>query len=98
MRCAMLTLPAEFSSTILTFAPLFSKRVWSHSQTLLVGSILAPAQRTVSAALRIMGLSSEKHFGNYHRVLNRDGWSPLAAARLLLGQLVDRFVGPGVVL
>jgi len=28
---------------------------------LLIGAILSPAERTVTAALRVMGLSGEKH-------------------------------------
>lgn len=93
----MLTLPAECTSAILTFAPVFSKRIWKYVQTLLVGAILAPAQRTVTAVLRVMGLASEEHFQNYHRVLNRARWSSLQAARLLLGQLILTFVPSGIV-
>jgi hypothetical protein len=93
----MLTLPAECTSAILPFAPVFSKRVWKYAQTLLVGAILAPAQRTVAAVLRVMGLAEEEHFQNYHRVLNRARWSPLQAARLLLGQLLTAFVPSGTI-
>ena len=94
----MLTLPADCSSAILRFSSLFSKRVWSHAHTLLLGAILAPAQRTVTAALRVMGLDAERRFANFHRVLNRAIWSPLDAARLLLAQVVDRFVPDGTLL
>ena len=67
----MLTLPSELTSLIVAFAPLFSKPVWQHVQVLLVGAILAPGKRTVTSALRVMGLSHERHFQTYHRVLNR---------------------------
>jgi hypothetical protein len=43
-----------------------------------------------------MGLSNEKQFQNYHRVLNRAKWSALDAARILLGLIVCVFVGTGV--
>lgn len=92
----MLTLPFEFVNLIVAFAPLFSKPVWHHAQVLLVGAILAPAKRTVSAALRVMGLSAEAHFQNYHRVLNRAVWSSLAASRILLTLLVQAFAPTGV--
>src|SRR5688500_8797734 len=98
MRCAMLTLPARCSTAILTFASLFSKRVWQHAQTLFVGALLAPAQRTVAAALRVMGRADDPHFQNYHRVLSRDQWSPRRAAQRLLLALIDRFVPTGRVL
>ena len=71
----MLTLPIEFASIMLAFAPLFSKRVWQSVQVLVVGAILSPGKRTVTAALRVMGLSQQQHFQNYHRVLNRAVWS-----------------------
>ena len=84
----MLTLPKEFATLMTTFAPLFTKRVWPHAQVVLVGAILAPGQRTVTAALRVMGLAHAKPFQQYHRVLNRDVWSSLQGARLLLLLLV----------
>ncbi|WP_404294769.1 transposase (plasmid) [Microvirga sp. RSM25] len=37
-------------------------------------------------------LSRERHFVNYHRVLNRAGWNSRRAAHLLLGLLIDTFV------
>jgi hypothetical protein len=88
----MLTLPIEFTSLMIAFAPLFSWRVWQHAQVLLVGAILAPGKRTVTAALRVMGLSQARHFQNYHRVLNRAVWSSHQASRLLLVLLVQTFV------
>jgi hypothetical protein len=77
------------------FAPLSSKRVWQHAQVLLVGAILAPGRRTVSSTLRAMGLDHEKRFHRYHRVLSRARWSSLEASRILLGLLVEVFVGEG---
>ncbi len=93
----MLTMPSELTSLIVAFAPLFSKRVWAHVQVLIVGALLCPAKRTVTSALRVMGLSDEQHFQNYHRVLNRAVWSSLAASRILLSVLIDTFAPEGVV-
>jgi hypothetical protein len=70
------------------FSPLFSTNVWSYAQTLLIGAILCNNQRTVAAILRVMGLSDERHFINYYRVLNRDCWSSLQASKILLGLLI----------
>jgi hypothetical protein len=92
----MLTLPFELANLIVAFAPLFSKPVFMHMQVLLVGAILAPGKRTVTAALRVCGLSNDAHFQNYHRVLNRAVWSSLAASRILLGLLVAAFAPSGV--
>jgi len=91
----MPTLPAELCPLIVEFAPLFSKPVWEHTQLLLVGAILAPGKRTVTACLRVMGKSAEQHFQNYHRVLNRARWSALQASQLLLRLLVQTFAPEG---
>jgi hypothetical protein len=84
----MFPLPPEIIALLANFAPVFDKRVWEHAMILLVGAILALGKRTVTAALRIMGLSDEKHFINYHRVLSRATWSSLALSRILLGLLI----------
>ena len=94
----MLHLPNRFAAVILCFAPLFLQRTWRHAQVLLVGAILAPGRRTVTSILRITGLCRERRFVNYHRVLNRAAWSGRAAARVLLGLLLDAFVPTGPVL
>jgi hypothetical protein len=77
------------------FAPLFSRRVWQHARLLLVGAILAPGARTVGSALRAMGLDQHERFHRYHRVLSRARWSSLQASRILLGLLIEAFVGEG---
>ena len=69
-------------------APTFAK-----SLVLVYGAILAPSARTVSAALRVMGLADLETFVNYHRVLNRDCWSPWVLSHLLL-QLIIRLCVP----
>ena len=71
------------------FAPLFSKCVWQNAQVLLAGTILALGKTTVSSALQTIGLSQEKRFHRYHRVLSRACWSGREASRLLLGLLVE---------
>src|SRR3982750_3260525 len=88
-------LPVRLAPVILAFAPLFSQRVWPQARMLLLGAILAPGQRTVTSCLRILGLSRERRFVNYHRVLSRARWRGRAASRLLLGLLVNRFVPTG---
>jgi hypothetical protein len=89
-------LPARFAAVILTFAPVFlQQRTWCRAELLLIGAILAPGKRTVTSLLRITGLSRERRFTNYHRVLNRTVWDPRAAARLLLGLLIAAFAPSG---
>jgi hypothetical protein len=77
---------------------LFSKRAWPLVLVLLTGAILAVGPRTISAVLRVMGLSEDRQFQKYHRVLNRVKWSTLAASRSLLKLLVEAFVPEGPLL
>jgi hypothetical protein len=89
------TLPATMIRLLEPFAPLFSKRVFQHVQVLVAGTILAPGRRTVSSALRAMGLDQYKRFHRYHRVLSRARWSSREVSRILLGLLVEAFVCEG---
>lgn len=84
-------MPSVLMKFVIAFAPLFSKPVFERVKVLLVGAILSPASRTVTNALRVMGLSGEKHFQNYHRVLNRASWSSLNGSRILLKLLIKVF-------
>src|SRR5919204_3130079 len=88
-------LPPTIVATLVPFAPLFSRRVWAHVQVLVAGALLAPARRTVAAALRILGLAEDKRFHRYHRVLSQARWSGLALSRMLLRLLIATFVPDG---
>jgi hypothetical protein len=91
----MRTLPATMIRVLALFAPLFSKSVWQHVQVLVAGAVLAPGRRTVSSALRAMGMDQQKQFRRYHRVLSRATWSSREASRILLRLLVRAFVAEG---
>jgi hypothetical protein len=72
------------------FEMAFSERVWEWAKILLVGALLAPGKRTVTSVLRVMGLSQERQFQTFHRVLNRDRWSGRLLSRVLLRLLVQK--------
>jgi hypothetical protein len=91
----MRTLPEQMIRALAPFAPLFSKSVWRQVRVLITGAILAPGCRTVSSALRAMGLDQQKRFHRYHRALSRASWSSLKASRVLLRLLVETFVPEG---
>ncbi len=86
---------SEYTSVLAFFAVHFSAELWPLVQVLLTGAILARGQRTVTAILRVMGLSTEKHFVNYHRVLQRARWSSHAVSQTLLRLVVTTFVPTG---
>ncbi len=55
----MLAMPEALEKVLTPFARLFTKATWQKAQLLLVGALLTPRQRTVAAALRVMGLAQQ---------------------------------------
>src|SRR5437660_12730256 len=51
----MLILPKKMIHLLREFESVFSERVWEWAKVLLIGAILAPGERTVTAILRVMG-------------------------------------------
>jgi hypothetical protein len=91
----MPTRPRTILPLVAAFAPVFSRRVWRYARVLAAGALLTPGQRTVAAALRVVGLADARRFERYHRVLNRACWSSVAVSRILLNLLVAAFVPDG---
>ena len=79
------------------FASCFTAAIWRHVLVLVAGTLLAPGRRTVTAALRVMGLDQTASFAVYHRVLSSVRWSARAVAHRLLFVLVATFVRDGPV-
>ena len=90
----MFTPPGPIVPILQPFSTLFQKRTWTKAQLLLIGAILAPRKRTITSALRVMGLSYDSGFAKYHHVLSRAVFSPLQLSRVLLLLLV-RHLGQG---
>lgn len=74
------------------FASAFTRPTFEHVLTLVCGTLLVSGRRTVTSALRAVGLIDEGHFTTYHRVLNRAVWSPLHLSRTLLRLVLEAFV------
>ena len=93
----MLTLP-DAIVPILAPLPCYSPtQTWQKAQLLLVGAILTPGQRTVTAALRVMGRRDPRDYARCHQVPNRAVWSSRAVPHVLLVlllQQLDRGDGP----
>lgn len=88
----MRNLPAQIIQVLRHFELVFSERTWDWVKILLIGAILAPGKRTVTACLRVMGLSHAQQFQSYHRVLNRAKWSSRKLSQTLLRLLIQAFV------
>jgi DDE superfamily endonuclease len=91
-------LPEAIILVLAPVAPLVSDRVWGHAHVLLLGALLTPGPRPVTAALRAMGLAMERHVTHDHRVLNRATWSARQGSRILLGMRLTRLIPPGATL
>jgi len=87
----MLLLPDALQKVLIPFACLFTKPTWHKAQVLVIGALLTPRKRTVTAALRVMGLAQQHDFAKFHQVLNRASWSTFVASRVLLGLLLSAF-------
>src|SRR3954470_5688736 len=61
--CAMPTsVPEVLAVWMQPFGCFFTSAVWRHVLVLVAGVVLAPGRRTVTAALRVMGLDQEVGF------------------------------------
>jgi hypothetical protein len=89
--------PPVLADWLSPFRACFSAPVWSRILVLVAGAVLAPGKRTVSQALRVMGLAANPGFSRFHEVLNRARWDGRAVARTLLVQVLDAFLPAGEV-
>ena len=89
-----MSLPDPIIQVLLHFRPAFTRPTWHKALVLVVGTILARGRRTVTAALKQMGLHNEEDFTLFHQVLNRASWSCLTLSRLLL-QLLSQHLCRG---
>jgi hypothetical protein len=89
--------PPVLATWLSAFRDCFTAPVWKHVLVLVAGTVLAPRKRTVSAALRVMGLAARPGFARDHEVLSRARWNGRAVARRLLAQLLDVFLPEGEV-
>ncbi|HTU06080.1 MAG TPA: transposase [Trebonia sp.] len=90
-------IPPALLSWLSVFRCCFTAPVWSRVVVLVAGAVLAPGKRTVTQALRVMGLGEEQQFRRYHEVLGRARWDARAVARRLLLHVLDRLLPGGPV-
>ena len=90
-------MPPVLATWLSGFRNCFTAPVWKHVLVLVAGALLSPGKRTVSEALRVMGLAARPGFARYHEVLSRARWDARAVARRLLAQVLDVFLPAGEV-
>lgn len=86
-----MSLPAEIIPLCAIFAPAFTSPTYRKAWILIIGTILAKGNRTVTSALRVLGLEKGNDWSKYHHVLNRARWSGLRVSGILLQLLVKTF-------
>ena len=89
--------PAVLASWLAAFRPCFTAPVWNHMLVLVCGAVLSPGKRTVTQALRVMGLADRPGFGRYHEALNRARWDARDVARRLPWHLLAALLPDGEV-
>src|SRR5215467_1464283 len=88
-------LPDPMIEVLAVFRPQFTAPTWRKLMTLLTGTLLSQGRRTVTIALRHTGNDMAGNWSNFHQVLNRARWSPLAVSRQLLLLIVETCVPAG---
>jgi hypothetical protein len=90
-------IPPALAAWLSVFRSCFTTPVWNRVLVLVAGAVLAPGKRTVTQALRVMGLAEAPQFRRYHELLGRARWDARAVARRLLLHLLDRLPPSGPV-
>jgi hypothetical protein len=90
-------IPPALAAWLSVFRCCFTAPVWNRVLVLVAGAVLAPGKRTVTQALRVMGLGEAPQFRRYHEVLDRARWDARAVARQLLLYVLDRLLPNGPV-
>ena len=80
--------PAILATWLAVFRPCFTAPVWSRVLVLVAGAVLSPGKRTITQALRVMGLADQPGFRRYHEALSRARWDSREVARRLLMHLL----------
>lgn len=90
--------PEVLRKWLRAFRPHVTGPTWQNLLVLVMGALLAPGKRTVSACLRMTGRAEASNFTIYHQVLNRGRWKGRALARTLLDLVVGALVPEGPVI
>lgn len=85
-------LPDPIIAIFIQFQPLFTAPTYRKMLLLVCGTLLAKGRRTVTTALKMLGLDQKHDWPKFHNVLNRAKWNGLAVSKLLLQLLITTFL------
>ena len=89
--------PDILRSWLRVLQPCFTALSWEHVLVIVMGAVLAPGKRTITACLRMTGRADAGNFTTYHQLLNRVRWRSATMARRMLCLIIDRLVPDGPV-
>jgi hypothetical protein len=85
----VLCVPSAIRPIVSRFSVAFTRPTFQRFILLLIGFILAPRQRTVTGALRVLGAAAVGHFSSFHRVLSHRVWRPLPLGKILAAIVLE---------
>src|SRR5438270_8586755 len=94
LRRNKMHLPDPIIAIFIQFQPLFTAPTYRKMLLLVCGTLLSRGRRTVTSALKMLGLDQQPNWPKYHNVLNRAKWDALAVAKVLLRLLIATFLPP----
>lgn len=96
-RCPGDPVPSILRGWLAVLQPCFTTLSWERVLIVVMGAVLAPGKRTITACLRMTGRAGAGDFACYHHLLNRARWRSKAMTRRLLTLVIDRLVPEGSV-
>jgi len=83
------TFPRAAEPLVSAFSVAFSRRTFQRVVVLVLGAILSPRRRTVTAMLGVVGPLAQGHWSDFHRVLCRASWSMWPLGQVLAALILE---------
>jgi hypothetical protein len=96
-RCSGDPVPSILRGWLRVLQPCFTALSWERVLVIIMGAVLTPGQRTITACLRVTGRAGAGDFACYHHLLNRTRWRSKALTVRLLMLVIERLVPDGPV-
>jgi hypothetical protein len=85
----VLCVPKAAEPLVAAFCVAFTRPTFQRVAVLILGAILSPRQRTVTALLRTVGPLAHGHWSDFHRVLCRASWSCRPLGKVLAAMVLE---------
>jgi hypothetical protein len=85
----VLRVPKAAEPLISAFSVAFTRPTFQRVTVLILGAILSPRHRTVTAMLRAVGPLARGHWSDFHRVLCRASWSCRPLGKVLAAMVLE---------